>query len=131
MPTTGLTRTLASMAFWDPGQDGFWVLAKERVHRTPLLLQQSEAVADRRLPFLRHLVHQEEAQNEDETAGRHNSNDADPERRSFPTAPTAVPDRDDYLQSAQDHRRDRDHEQDRPIEVRKVPPVLVLNSLEV
>ncbi|SCN82199.1 uncharacterized protein FFC1_03801 [Fusarium fujikuroi] len=59
------------------------------------------------------------------------SNDANPERQSFLTAPTAVPDRDDYLQSAQDHRRDRNHEQDRPIEARKVRPVLVLNSLEV
>ncbi|CAG1994042.1 unnamed protein product [Fusarium graminearum] len=26
VPTTGLTRTLASTACWDPGQDGFWVV---------------------------------------------------------------------------------------------------------
>ncbi|SCO06112.1 uncharacterized protein FFB20_12468 [Fusarium fujikuroi] len=73
----------------------------------------------------------DEAQNEGKAAERHDSNDANPERQSFLTAPTAVPDRDDYLQSAQDHRRDRNHEQDRPIEARKVRPVLVLNSLEV
>ncbi|VTT58628.1 unnamed protein product, partial [Fusarium fujikuroi] len=115
VPTTGFSRILASTACWDPGQDGFWL----------------EAVADRKLPLPRHFIHQDEAQNEGKAAERHDSNDANPERQSFLTAPTAVPDRDDYLQSAQDHRRDRNHEQDRPIEARKVRPVLVLNSLEV
>ncbi|KAF5575741.1 uncharacterized protein FSUBG_13864 [Fusarium subglutinans] len=62
---------------------------------------------------------------------RHDSRDAEPERRPFPTASAVVPDRDYYLQSTQDHRHDPDHEQDRPMEVRKARPVLVLESLEV
>ncbi|KAK7588370.1 hypothetical protein V3481_007395 [Fusarium oxysporum f. sp. vasinfectum] len=39
---------------------------------------------------------------------------ADPERRPRPTAPAVLSDRHDDLQSAQDHRRDPDHEQGRP-----------------
>ncbi|KAF9776151.1 hypothetical protein IL306_005702, partial [Fusarium sp. DS 682] len=99
--------------------------------RRPLLLQQPEAVADRKLPLVRHLVHQEEAQSQEQDTGRHDRRDADPERRPRPTAPAVLSDRHDDLQSAQDHRRDPDHEQGRPVEASKVRPVLVLDPLEV
>ncbi|EXM16415.1 hypothetical protein FOTG_15294 [Fusarium oxysporum f. sp. vasinfectum 25433] len=103
--------------------------------RRPLLLQQPEAVADRKLPLVRHLVHQEEAQSQEQDAGRHDRRDADPERR--PRAPPPSnrprrplrPTRRPAVRSGPPTRsRSRTGT---AIEARKVRPVLVLDPLEV